>query len=61
MQAQKRANTGLESLEFEALAEEEFEEGAEGLGGMDVGESGLDMLGDDNGAVDDLEQHIEQE
>ena len=51
----------MESLEFEALAEEEFEEGAEGLGGMDVGESGLDMLGDDNGAVDDLEQHIEQE
>lgn len=61
LQAQKRANTGMESLEFEALAEEEFEEGAEGLGGMDVGESGLDMLGDDNGAVDDLEQHIEQE
>ena len=52
----------MESLEFEALAEEEYDEGAEGLGGMDVGESGLDMLGEeDNGAMDDIDRHIEQE
>jgi len=50
----------MESLEFEALAEEEFED--EGLGGMDVGESGLDMLGDeDNGAMDDIEAKMDLE
>jgi len=52
----------LESLEFEALAEEEFDEGAEGLDGMDVGESGLGMLGEeDNGAMDDIEAKMEHE
>jgi len=51
----------MNTLEFEALAEEEFEEGEAGLGAMEGMDSGLDLLGEDGNAMDDIEAKIELE
>ena len=53
------ANTS--ALEFEALVEEEFDEAADGAGQMDVNGSGLDMLGEDDNAKDDIEAKMDLE
>ena len=48
-------------MEFEALVEEEFDEAADGAGQMDVNGSGLDMLGEDDNAKDDIEAKMDLE
>ena len=52
---------GNSSLEFVALQEEEIEENDPDLGEMDVADSALDMLGEAEQAVDDIEAKMDME
>ena len=53
---------GTNSLEFAALEDEAIEEANEDFGEMDVtGNSALDMLGEAENAVDDIEAKMEVE
>ena len=43
------------------MAEEEYEEATDGAGGIDMTNGGLDMLGEEDNAMDDIEAKMEVE